>query len=110
MAEALLSLRCTRSGVMYVDDGLMADDWDNTSLLDGVRGVLVLGTDDTARARPVADEATRRFFGPGVAARNPAPGRWGLFCTSENRDELEWRHDEDGGDAVLFTAEEADRG
>lgn len=109
MADAPLSLRCTSSGTVYVNDGLFADDWDNTTLLDGRRGVLVYGTDDAGRAQAHADAAVRHFFGSAVAAR-PAPGptRWRLFSTSEDRDEVEWRPDDDAGHpAVLFTAEEA---
>lgn len=107
MADAPLSLRCTRSGTAYVDGPLIADDWDNTALLDGARGVLVLGTDDAGRAQQHADAAVRHYFGPAVTARPcPGPTRWRLFCTSEDRDELEWRPDADAQPAVLFTAEE----
>lgn len=107
--EAPLSLRCTRSGTAYVDGHLIADDWDNTALLDGGRGVLVLGTDDPCRAQAHADAAVRHYFGPGVTAQpQTGPTRWGLFCTTEDRDELEWRPAADAADpAVLFTAEEA---
>ncbi|WP_086853369.1 hypothetical protein [Amycolatopsis kentuckyensis] len=112
MADAPLSLRCTRSGTAYVDGPLVANDWDNTALLGGVRGVLVTGTDDPDRAQAHADEAVRHYFGPGAAARPcSAPTRWRLFYTSEDRDELEWRPSPDAAEpAVLFTAEEADRG
>lgn len=108
MADAPLSLRCTKSGTAYVDHGLIADDWDNTRLIDGTRGVLVLGTDDVARAQQLADDAARHYFGEGLAARPHAgPTRWRLFCTSEDRDELEWRPADDAAQpAVLFTAEE----
>ena len=109
MADTPLSLRCTRSGTAYVDGPLVADDWDNTALLGGTRGVLVLGTDDPDRAQAHADAAVRHYFGPGVTARPcPGPARWRLFCTSEDRDELEWRAAPDAVEpAVLFTAEEA---
>lgn len=112
MADAPLSLRCTKSGTAYVDGPLIADDWDNTHLLDGARGVLVLGTDDHTRAQDHAADAVRHYFGPGVTARPCAgPTRWRLFSTSEDRDELEWRPAPDAAEpAVLFTAEEAGRG
>jgi hypothetical protein len=112
VADTPLSLRCTQSGTAYVDGGLIADDWDNTALLGGGRGVLVLGTDDAGRAQAHADAAVRHYFGEGLAARaQPAPGRWRLFCTSEDRDELEWRPADDAAQpAVLFTAEEAPHG
>jgi len=111
VADTPLSLRCTRSGTAYVDGPLVADDWDNTALLGGGRGVLVIGTDDAGRAQAHADEAVRHFFGPSTVARpRPGPTRWRLFCTSEDPDELEWRPAEDAAEpAVLFTAEEADR-
>lgn len=112
MADAPLSLRCTRSGTAYVDGGLIADDWDNTRLLDGGRGVLVLGTGDHADALAHALAAVRHFFGPGLTARPcPGPTRWRLFSTSEDGDELEWRPADDAAKpAVLFTAEEAPGG
>lgn len=112
MTDAPLSLRCTRSGTAYVDGPLIADDWDNTALLDGHRGALVLGTDDPGRAQAHAAAAVQHYFGPGMTARPQAgPARWRLFCTSEDRDELEWRPDDTAAEpAVLFTAEEATRG
>jgi hypothetical protein len=112
VADAPLSLRCTRAGFVYVDAGLIASSWDNSTLLDGSRGVLVLGTDDPGHAQPVADAAVRRFFGPAAAARyESGPTRWLLFRTSEDRDELEFRPDDTAAEpAVLFTAEEAPRG
>jgi hypothetical protein len=111
VADTPLSLRCTRSGTAYVDHGLIADDWDNTRLIDGTRGVLVLGTDDAGRAQQLADDATRHYFGEGLTARHPTPGRWRLFSTSEDPDELEWRPADDAAQpAVLFTAEEVARG
>lgn len=111
VADAPLSLRCTRSGTAYVDGGLIASDWDNTRLLDGDRGLLVLGTDDADRAQPVADKAIRHYFGPTATARHrPGPARWLLFRCSEDRDELEYRPDDTAAQpAVLFTAEEANR-
>lgn len=112
MADAPLSLRCTRSGTAYVDGPLIADDWDNTALLDGARGVLVLGTDEAGHAQAHANAAVRHFFGPGMTAcPRPGPTRWRLFCTSEDRDELEWRPAADATEpAVLFTAEAVARG
>lgn len=112
MADAPLSLRCARAGFVYVDAGLIANGWDNTTLLDGSRGVLVLGTDDPRRAQPVADEAVRRFFSTAMTARHGSgPTRWLLFHTSEDRDELEYRPDADAAEpSVLFTAEEVPGG
>lgn len=112
MADAPFSLRCTRSGTAYVDGRLIANGWDNTRLLDGARGVLVVGTADAGQAQDHADAAVRHFFGPSIAARpQPGPTWWRLFCTSEDRDELEWRPAEDAAEpAVLFNAEEAPRG
>lgn len=109
MADAPLSLRCTKAGTLYVDGPLTADDWDNTALLGGARGVLVLGTDNPTRAQAHAEAAVRHFFGPAASARPcPGPTRWGLFRTSEDRDELEWRPALDAAEpAVLFTAQEA---
>lgn len=110
MADTPLSLRCTDDGVCHVDGRLSAHAWDNGALLDGDRGVLVWGTDDPARAQQLANHATRRQFGEDLAAARPVPGRWRLFCTSEHRDELEWRPAADAAEpAVLFTAEEGPR-
>lgn len=112
MADAVISLRCAKAGFVYVDAGLIASSWDNTQLLDGGRGVLVLGTDNHTHAQAHADAAIHRFFGPGLTARaQPGPTRWRLFCTSEDRDELEYRPAEDAAEpSVLFTAEETPRG
>lgn len=112
MPDAVISLRCSKAGFVYVDRGLTASSWDNTQLLDGGRGVLVLGTDQHTHAQAHADAAIRRFFGPGLTAHaHPGPTRWLLFCTSEDRDELEYRPDPDAAEpAVLFTAEEAPHG
>lgn len=112
MADAPLSLRCTRSGTAYVDGPLIADDWDNTTLLGGGRGVLVLGTDKHADALAHAAAAVRHYFGNGVTARPcPGPTRWRLKPCSEDRDEAEWRPDDTAAEpAVLFTAEAVTRG
>lgn len=107
MADQPTSLRCTRVGVCHVDGPLSAHTWDNRALLDGGRGVLVWGTTDVDRAQQLASHATRREFGEGLALGQPAPGRWRLFCTSEDPNELEWRPADDAAEpAVLFTAEE----
>ncbi|GAB3156436.1 hypothetical protein GCM10027258_62870 [Amycolatopsis stemonae] len=108
MADTPLSLRKTHSGTAYVDGRLTASDWDNSALLDGGRGVLVWGTDDVERAQALADAAVRHYFGSGLTARPQlGPTRWRLFCTSEDRDELEYRPAPDAAEpSVLFTAEE----
>jgi hypothetical protein len=111
VADAPLSLRATRAGVCHVDGPLSAHAWDNRALLDGSRGVLVWGTSDVERARELAGHAIRKQFGESLAARHPEPGRWRLFRTSEDRDELEWRPAADAAEpGVLFTAEEAPGG
>ncbi|MFF4600137.1 hypothetical protein [Amycolatopsis sp. NPDC001319] len=99
--------RDPRWGVAYVEGKLSAHGWDNTNLPGGGRGVIVWGTGDVERARPIADYAIRRQFGEGVAARHPEPGRWRLFPVPDDPDESEYRPAPDAAKpSVLFTAEE----
>jgi hypothetical protein len=99
--------RDARWGVAYVEGKLVALGWDNTGLPGGGRGVLVWGTSDTDKARPLAEYAIRKQFGAGLAARYPEPGRWRLFRSPDDLDALEYRPAHDAADvSVLFTAEE----